>query len=88
MQPKYWALATFLIPIAGALGYGIWLVASAAGLAESTQAERIVRGSALLIMTAVFMPITRQWSRAIGIASLCALIVLLIGVLELEVLGR
>jgi hypothetical protein len=36
----------------------------------------------LLIMTVVFLPITRPWSRAIGIASLCALIVTLIGVLH------
>jgi hypothetical protein len=44
-----------------------------------------VRGSALLIMSAVFLPISRPWSRAIGIAFLCALILMLIGVLQFEV---
>jgi hypothetical protein len=85
MQPKFWALATFLIPITGALGYGIWLTVSAAGLAESTRAEQIVRSGALLILTAVFLPMTRPWARAIGIASVCALIVMLAGVLPFEV---
>jgi hypothetical protein len=85
LSPRYWAFATFFIPIAGALGYGIWLGISAAGLAQSTRSEQIVRSSALLIMSAVFLPIARPWSRAIGIAFLCALILVLIGVLQFEV---
>jgi hypothetical protein len=44
-----------------------------------------VRGSALLILSAVFLPIARPWSRAIGIGFLCALIFMLIGVLQFEV---
>jgi hypothetical protein len=44
-----------------------------------------VRGSALLILSVVFLPIARPWSRAIGIAFLCALVLMLIGVLQFEV---
>ena len=58
---------------------------SAAGLAQSTRSEEIVRSIALAIMSAVFLPIARPWSRAIGIGCLSALIFLLIGVLQFEV---
>jgi hypothetical protein len=85
LAPKYWALATFFIPIAGALGYGVWLVTSAAGLAQSTRAEEIVRGSALLIVAAVLTPIARPWARAIGIAFIFALVLMLVGMLQFEV---
>jgi hypothetical protein len=44
-----------------------------------------VRSSTLLILSAVFLPIARPWSRAIGFGFLCALIFMLIGVLEFEV---
>jgi hypothetical protein len=44
-----------------------------------------VRGSALLILSATFLPIARPWSRAIGIGFLGALIFVLIGVLRFEV---
>jgi multidrug transporter EmrE-like cation transporter len=79
-------LATFLIPITASVAYGVWLGISAVGLAHSTRAEEWVRGGALLIMTAVFLSIPRSWSRAIGIACVCALIVMLTGVVEFEVL--
>ena len=84
-MPRYWALATFFIPIAGAITYGIWLGVSAAGLAQSSRSEEIVRSSALLIMSAVFLPIARPWARAIGIGFLSALIFMLIGVVQFEV---
>jgi hypothetical protein len=58
---------------------------SAAGLAQSSRSEELVRSSALLIMSAVFLPIPRPWSRAIGIGFLSALIFMLIGVLQFEV---
>lgn len=58
-------------------------------LAESTQAEEIVRCSALLIMSAIFIAIARPWSRAFGIAAFYALVFMLIGVFQFEVLrGR
>lgn len=44
-----------------------------------------MRSSALLILSAVFLPIPRPWSRAIGIAFLSALIFMLIGMLQFEV---
>jgi hypothetical protein len=60
-------------------------VISGAGLAQSTRSEEIVRGGALLIMSAILLPIARPWSRAIGIAFLCALVLMLAGVVEFGV---
>jgi hypothetical protein len=85
LSPRYWALATFFIPIAGAITYGIWLGISAAGLAQSSRSEAIVRSIASLILSAIFLPIARPWTRAIGIGFLCALIFMLMGVVQFEV---
>jgi hypothetical protein len=82
LAPRYWALATFFIPIAGAIGYGVWLCVSAAGLAHSTEAEKIVRTSALLVLSAIFLAISRSWSRAIGVAFAGALFLMLVVVIQ------
>jgi hypothetical protein len=86
LPPQYWALATFFITIAGALGYGVWLAVSAANLAQSTQSEEIVRTSTLLIMSAILLLIPRPWARAIVIAFAFALLFELVGVFQFEVL--
>lgn len=85
MSPQNWALATFFIPIASAIAYGIWLVVSAVDLAHSTRAETLVRGGALLCMAVTFGVIPRPWSRAIGVASFFALLLALTAMLQFEV---
>jgi hypothetical protein len=84
LSPRYWALATFFIPIAGTIAYGVWIVVTAAGLAHSTQAEELVRTGALVIMSAIFLLLRRPWARAIGIASAVALVLMLIGVIQFD----
>jgi hypothetical protein len=77
-------LATFSIPIAAAIAYGIWLGVSAAGLAHSTRAEEAVRAGALLVMSVVFACVPQPWTRAAAVASFAALVLMSIGVLDYE----
>jgi hypothetical protein len=85
LSPRHWALATFFMPVACAIGYCLWLGVSRAGLAESTQAEEIVKTIASLFLSIVFFTIPRPWSRAIAIAFLSAFVLTLIAVLQFEV---
>jgi hypothetical protein len=85
--PQYWALATFFIPIAAAIGYGIWLVVSASGMAQSTRAEVVVRAGALAIMGASFALVPRPWARAVAVSFAAALALTLMAVLQVEVFG-
>lgn len=83
-MPRFWALATFLIPIAAAIAYGIWLAVSAAGLAHSTRAEDAVRAGVLVVMSAIFALIRRPWAGAVAIASVGALVLHLIALIQFE----
>jgi hypothetical protein len=85
LSPRYWALATFFIPIAGAVAYGIWLSFSAADVAHSTRAEEAVRAGALAVMSTVFVLIKRPWARAVAIASAAALVLTLVGFIQFKV---
>lgn len=83
MSPQNWAFATFFIPIASAIAYGVWLVVSGADLAHSIHAEKAVRVGTLAVLAVVFAAIPRAWARAIAVASAAALI-LMMGVLALD----
>jgi hypothetical protein len=85
LSPRYWWLATLLIPIAGAVSYGVWLVVSAANLASSTQSEELVRSGVLAILTMVFFLVPRPGTRAIAVAAAVALVLSLAGAVQFEV---
>ncbi len=84
LSPQYWALATFFIPISAAIAYGVWLGVSAAGLAHSTEAEYAVRTGTLFVLSVLFAFIPKPWARAVVVASVAALVLVLIGVIEYE----
>ena len=84
LSPQYWALATFFIPISAAITYGVWLGVSAAGLAHSTEAEYAVRTGTLFVLSVLFAFIPKPWARAVVVASVAALVLVLIGVIEYE----
>jgi hypothetical protein len=85
LSPRYWALATFLIPIAGAVSYGVWIVVSAANLASSTQSEELVRSGVLAILTVIFLLVPRPGTRAIAVAAAVALVLSVAGAVQFEV---
>jgi hypothetical protein len=85
LSPRYWALATFFIPIAAAIAYGIWLVVSATGLAHSTPAENATRTGVLVVMSTIFIAIPRPWARAVAIAFAGALVLTLVGLIRFKV---
>ena len=87
LSPQYWALATFFIPIASAIAYGIWLGVSAAGLAHSTQSEEAVRAGALAILSAACALVPRAWARAVAISFGTALVLALLVLLQTTMLG-
>jgi hypothetical protein len=88
LSPRYWALATFLIPFADAVGYICWLVIASTGLATSTQSEELVRTGIYAGMSTVFVLIRRPWARAIAVASVVTLVLWLIGVIQFEMVGH
>lgn len=89
LSPRYWALATFLIPITSFVSYGLWIIVGVAGLAESTQSEELVRTGVLAVIAVIFILVPRPWARAIAVASAVSLVLTVVGVFQFEVLrGR
>ena len=86
ITPRYWALATFLVPIVDAIGYLFWLLISTAHLAQSTQAEELVRAGFYAGAATVTLLVRRPWARAVGVAAAVTLTLWLVGVFEFEVL--
>ncbi len=85
LSPRYWALATFFIPVASAIGYCVWLVVDESAAATSTRAEEIVRAVVYAVMTAVFLFIRRPWTRAVAVGSAVALVLWLSWIVQFEV---
>jgi hypothetical protein len=86
LSPKLWALATFLVPVASAVGYLGWLIfVDTPGLATSTRSEEIVRAAIYGAASIVFLLLRRPWARAVAIACAVALVLWLIGTLQFEV---
>jgi hypothetical protein len=86
MSPRYWALATFLVPVIEVVGYLMWLVVSAAHLASSTQSEELVRTGIYAAIATALAVVQRPWARAIAMASAVTLALWLVGVFEFEML--
>lgn len=87
MSPQNWALATFLIPIASAIAYGVWLTVNAAGLAHSTQSEEAIRAGAMAVLCAACALVPRAWVRAVAISFGAALVLALLVLLQTTMLG-
>lgn len=67
-SPRWWALATFLIPVMRGAGQGVVLGLATFGVAESFVAETQVSIGVLAGLTIVFGLLPFKWARACAIA--------------------